>query len=354
MLIEDENTGHERLTPRGQDHILGRKPASKRQRKGSLHKINQVHPNQMGGTAKNFLKFGITAEEILRIDGSLEELNKLGGIKGVAHRLRVDVIDGLEGNADELKLRSATFGSNTYPVKKPKHFLEFLWEACQDETLLILVVCAIISLVVGLTTEDPKTGWYDGAGIGFAVILVVMVASISDWKQSLQFTELSAEKRKIQINVTRSGRRIKLLIYDLIVGDIVHLNIGDQIPGDGLLVKGHSLIIDESSMTGESEPMPKDDERPFLLSGCKVLDGFGTMMVTAVGMNTEWGRVMATLSEDVDESTPLQERLDTLATTIGKVGLGIAVIVFFVLLIRCLTNPDLFSITIVGTWTRFS
>lgn len=75
------------------------------------------------GSGKNFLKFGITAEEILKIDGSLEELNKLGGMKGVAHKLRVDIFDGLEGNPEELKLRSDTFGSNTYPVKKPKHFL---------------------------------------------------------------------------------------------------------------------------------------------------------------------------------------------------------------------------------------
>lgn len=122
------------------------------------------------------MKFGITADEILKIDGSLEGLNKLGGLKGVAHKLRVDIVDGLEGDPDEIKVRSDTFGSNTYPVKKPKHFLEFVWEACQDETLLILAVCAIVSLVVGLTTEDPKKGWYDGAGIGFAVILVVMVA----------------------------------------------------------------------------------------------------------------------------------------------------------------------------------
>jgi Ca2+-transporting ATPase len=341
MLVEDESTGHERLAPHGPESTTKKRLNPKMQSsKSNVHKMNAVHPVP-AGTAKSFHKFGITAEEILKIDGILDELNKHGGVKGLAHKLRVDPTNGIEGNPEELKFRTDTYGANTYPVKEQKHFLEFLWEACQDETLLILVVCAVVSLVVGLTTESLKTGWYDGAGIGFAVILVVCVASTSDWKQSLQFRELSAEKRKIQITVSRSGRRLKILIFDLVVGDIVHLNIGDQIPGDGVLVEGHSLVIDESSMTGESDPMAKDPEKPFLLSGCKVLDGFGTMMVTTVGMNTEWGKVMATLSEEVDESTPLQERLDSLATTIGKVGLGVAIIVFFVLLIRLLATTDL-------------
>ncbi|BBN09745.1 hypothetical protein MPTK1_4g22320 [Marchantia polymorpha subsp. ruderalis] len=295
---------------------------------------NKVHPGVP-------LKFGITQEEIKKLEGSFEELKKRGGVRVVMHALRITADRGVEGEPEEIKKRTESFGSNTYPEKKRKRFWQYVWEALQDETLLILIACAIVSLVVGLTTEDPKSGWYDGAGIAFAVICVVLVASISDWRQSLQFLELTAEKRKIYINCTRGGRRCKVLIFDLVVGDIVHLNVGDQIPGDGLLVEGQSLVIDESSMTGESDPMSKDDDHPFMLSGCKVLDGFGTMVVTAVGMNTEWGKVMATLSEDTDESTPLQERLDSLATTIGKIGLSIAVIVFVVLLIRFLATTDL-------------
>ncbi|KAJ7513628.1 hypothetical protein O6H91_23G007700 [Diphasiastrum complanatum] len=95
-------------------------------------------------------------------------------------------------------------------------------------------------------------------------------------------------------------------------------------------------------MTGESEPLPKDvEEKPFLMSGCKVLDGFGSMLVTAVGMHTEWGRVMATLSEDNDEETPLQVRLNELAATIGKVGLSVAVSCFIVSVSRLLAVVDL-------------
>lgn len=134
---------------------------------------------------------------------------------------------------------------------------------------------------------------------------------------------------------------MKMIIFDLVVGDIVHLGIGDQIPGDGILIGSNSMVIDESSMTGESEPALKDASHPFLISGCKVLDGSGTQMVTAVGMNTEWGKVMGTLSVDNEEETPLQVRLNNLAETIGKIGMTVAVSVFIILLIRLLAEIDI-------------
>lgn len=92
------------------------------------------------------------------------------------------------------------------------------------------------------------------------------------------------------------------------VGDIVHLSIGDQVPADGVVTESNSLTVDESQMTGESEPKKKGPDEPFLMSGCKIADGGGKMMIVAVGMNTEWGRLMSTLSSDDTEETPLQVR----------------------------------------------
>jgi P-type Ca2+ transporter type 2C len=95
------------------------------------------------------------------------------------------------------------------------------------------------------------------------------------------------------------------------------------------------VVIDESAMTGESDPVRKDpDTKPFMLSGCKVSEGCGEMVVTAVGMKTEWGRIMAVTSEENDEETPLQLRLDAVATSIGKVGTLVAVVVFIILMVR--------------------
>jgi len=136
------------------------------------------------------------------------------------------------------------------------------------------------------------------------------------------------------VEVVRGGKRCGASIFDLVVGDVVPLNIGDQVPADGVLISGYSLAIDESSMTGESKTVRKDQKAPFLMSGCKVADGYGSMLVTGVGINTEWGQLMANLSEDNGEETPLQVRLNGVATFIGMVGLSVAGVVLGVLAIR--------------------
>ncbi|KAG9458779.1 hypothetical protein H6P81_003287 [Aristolochia fimbriata] len=123
-----------------------------------------------------------------------------------------------------------------------------------------------------------KEGWYDRGNILFVVILVIVFTSISDYRQSLQFQNLNNEKRNIQLEVIRGGRRIHVSIFDLVVGDVVPLKIGDQVPADGILISGHSLVIDESNMTGESKIIHKDQKAPFLMSGWKVTDGYGYML----------------------------------------------------------------------------
>ncbi|XP_078162445.1 calcium-transporting ATPase 5, plasma membrane-type-like isoform X3 [Carex rostrata] len=271
-------------------------------------------------------------------DHNYSALQDYGGVNGVAKFLKTNIDGGITEDDAEIISRRNAFGSNTYPLKKGKSFWGFLWEACQDLTLIILMVAAALSLGLGIKTEGIKEGWYDGGSIAFAVCLVIVVTAISDYKQSLQFRHLNEEKQNIRIEVIRNGKRISISIFDLVVGDVVPLKIGDQVPADGLLISGQSLAIDESSMTGESKIVHKDPKSPFLMSGCKVADGYGIMLVTAVGMNTEWGLLMATISEDNNEETPLQVRLNGVATMIGMVGLAVAGVVLVVLLARYFTG----------------
>ncbi|XP_057855556.2 calcium-transporting ATPase 5, plasma membrane-type isoform X1 [Cryptomeria japonica] len=284
--------------------------------------------------------FGISAVKLAQLvrDKDFDSLQQIGGVKEVAKLLHTDADKGIKENPEELLCRRNAYGENTYPQKAARNFFVFLWEACQDTTLIILMICAALSLGFQIKTEGIKEGWYDGGSIAFAVILVIFVTAISDYRQSLQFQNLNEEKRNIQLQVIRGGRRFKVSIFDLLVGDVLPLNIGDQVPADGILIEGHSLSIDESSMTGESKFVHKDQKNPFLMSGCKVADGYGTMLVTGVGLNTEWGVLMASISEDNGEETPLQVRLNGVATFIGKVGLTVAVVVLIVLLIRYFTG----------------
>ncbi|KAL0552124.1 hypothetical protein IC582_011221 [Cucumis melo] len=281
---------------------------------------------------------------VLVKDRNVEALEQYGGVKGIADMLQSNLEKGIVGDDSDLLNRRNKYGSNTYPQKPGRSFWRFLWEAWQDLTLIILMIAAVASLVLGIKTEGIKEGWYDGGSIAFAVILVIVVTAISDYRQSLQFQNLNKEKRNIQVEVVRGGRRIEVSIYDIVVGDVIPLNIGDQVPADGILISGHSLAIDESSMTGESKIVQKHGKEPFLMSGCKVADGNGTMLVTSVGVNTEWGLLMASISEDNGEETPLQVRLNGVATLIGIVGLTVAFAVLVVLLARYFTghskNPD--------------
>ncbi|CAL4971071.1 unnamed protein product [Urochloa decumbens] len=290
--------------------------------------------------------FGIGEEQltVMTRDHNYSALQEYGGVKGLANLLKTNSEKGIHGDEADLSCRANAFGANRYPRKKGRSFWVFLWEACQDMTLVTLIIAAVISLVLGISTEGIKEGWYDGTSIAFAVFLVIVVTAVSDYKQSLQFQHLNEEKQNIQLEVIRGGRRIQVSIFDIVVGDVVALKIGDQVPADGVVINSHSLAIDESSMTGESKIVTKDQKTPFLMAGCKVADGYGTMLVTAVGLNTEWGLLMASISEDNNEETPLQVRLNGVATFIGIVGLSVAAMVLVVLFARYFsghtTNSD--------------
>ncbi|XP_057521900.1 putative calcium-transporting ATPase 11, plasma membrane-type [Amaranthus tricolor] len=278
--------------------------------------------------------FNIHADELALIVRSHNQrgLKNHGGVDGIANKISTSLKEGI--NSKETKQRRAIFGFNLFVEKPCKNFLSFVWDALQDLTLIILMICAVISIGVGLATEGWPNGMYDGLGIILSILLVVMVTAISDYKQCLQFKDLDKEKKNIKVDTTRNGQRQQISIYELVVGDVVSLSIGDQVPADGLFISGYNLSIDESSLSGESEPVEVTDEKPFLLSGTKVQDGSAKMLVTGVGMNTEWGSLMATLNEGDEEETPLQVKLNGVATIIGKIGLGFAVVTFLVLVGR--------------------
>ncbi|URE13269.1 Ca2+-ATPase N terminal autoinhibitory domain [Musa troglodytarum] len=277
--------------------------------------------------------FRICADELGSIvEGhDVKKLTIHGGVDGIADKLSTSIYNGLIASEDKMMCRQEIYGINKFTECPVQSFWVFLWEALQDTTLIILAVCAFVSLIVGVSAEGWPKGSHDGLGIAASILLVVFVTATSDYRQSLQFQDLDKEKKKISVQVTRDGFRQKISIYDILPGDIVHLAIGDQVPADGLFISGFSLLIDESSLTGESEPVVVNSDNPFLLSGTKVRDGSCKMLVTTVGMRTQWGKLMATLSEGGDDETPLQVKLNGVATIIGQIGLFFAVVTFAVL-----------------------
>ena len=127
---------------------------------------------------------------------------------------------------------------------KPKSLVSgfFVWEVLHGMTIMILAICAFVSFLISIMMKGWPKGAQNGLGIVASVLLVVCVTAISDYRQSLQFKDLDTEKEKITAQVTRSGQRQKISVYDLIPGDIVHLSIGDQFPADRLFVLGFFFV----------------------------------------------------------------------------------------------------------------
>ncbi|KAG5560222.1 hypothetical protein RHGRI_003494 [Rhododendron griersonianum] len=270
---------------------------------------------------------------------NLGQLGKYNGVEGLASHLKTNLDGGIDGDAEDVSRRNQAFGSNTYPSPPAQNPFYFVFQALRDPTALILLVFAALSLRFGIKENGLGEGWYDGGSIFVAVLPGIVVSAIRNFKKNRQFVKLSRAISNIQVDVVRSGRRQQVSIFNIVVGDVVYLETGDQVPADGLFIDGHSLLVEESSITGESDHVEVDlTQNPFLLSGTKVADGYGRMLVTSVGMNTTWGESMSTISMDSNEQTPLKSRLKKLTSLLEKVGLTVAFLVFVILLIEYFTG----------------
>ncbi len=142
---------------------------------------------------------------------------------------------------------------------------------------------------------------------------------------------LQSDKR---VKVVRSGLVEQISSWDLLVGDVVELLPGDEVPADGLLLRGSRLVIDESPLTGESIPVRKSAEAPFMFSGCQVSEGTALILVTGVGVRSSAGQIQSLLNEKQSEETVLQAKLKIVAVQIGKLGISAGILTFLGLLLR--------------------
>ncbi|KAB2067566.1 hypothetical protein ES319_A09G235800v1 [Gossypium barbadense] len=265
----------------------------------------------------------------------LDRLQEFGGVNGVASNFGTDTQVGISGGADDVARLRNTFGSNTYNKPPTKGFFHFVIEALKEPAVMILLGCAALSLGFKIKAHGHKDSWYEVGSNFAAVFLPIVFSAISNYMQNRQFKELSRTNNKILVDVVRGGQRQQIRMFDVVVGDIVCLKMGDQVPADGLFLDGHSLQVDESSMTGETEHTEvNSSQNPFLLSWTKVAHGDARMLVTSVGSNTTWGQI----SRETNEQTPLQARLNKLSLSIAKVGLAVAFPVLLVLLVRYFTG----------------
>jgi len=257
--------------------------------------------------------------------------------------------------------RKRVFQDNTLPAKKPLNIFQLMWMAYNDYILFLLTAAAIVSLAIGLyqtfgiarTPNNPPLEWVEGVAIIIAIIIIVIAGSVNDYEKERQFAKLNKKKQDRTVKVIRSGKSQVVSLFEVLVGDVVHLESGDVIPADGIFINGHNVKCDESSETGESMHVRKhpgdevfqaiQEQRdfhkmdPFIVSGTKVAEGLGTFLITATGVNSTYGRILMSLRED-PSFTPLQSRLNKLAKRIAWLGGVAGILLFIVLFIKFLVQ----------------
>ncbi|XP_074024452.1 plasma membrane calcium-transporting ATPase 1 isoform X4 [Numenius arquata] len=317
--------------------------------------------------------FGVTLAELrslmeLRAADALHKIQECyGDVHGICTKLKTSPNEGLSGNPADIERREAVFGKNFIPPKKPKTFLQLVWEALQDVTLIILEIAAVVSLGlsfyqppggneslcgsvnVGEEEEESEAGWIEGAAILLSVVCVVLVTAFNDWSKEKQFRGLQSRiEQEQKFTVIRGGQVIQIPVADIIVGDIAQVKYGDLLPADGVLIQGNDLKIDESSLTGESDHVKKSlDRDPMLLSGkkqdgavenrnkAKAQDGAAMEMQPLKsedgGDGDEKDKKRANLPKK--EKSVLQGKLTKLAVQIGKAGLLMSAITVIILVL---------------------
>lgn len=212
----------------------------------------------------------------------------------------------------------------------------------EDFILKVLCVAAVVATVVGIYNDGFAMGWIDGVSILVAIIIIVVVTVANDMAKERKFQELMQRSDVMAARVRRNDTLRTVDSTELVVGDVIELETGDTVPADCLLVEALDMTTNESVLTGEPEAIVKEpvtkenlphNPCPFLLQGSLVETGEGKAVVLAVGDNTNQGRAGLSMNIE-DEQTPLQNKLDTIANQIGKLGFAVAILVFIVVCVR--------------------
>ncbi len=247
-----------------------------------------------------------------------------------------------------------THGVNilTPPPKAPlwKRFLEKF----KDPLIIILIVAGILSVAIAIyeyyALNQGGGVFFEPLGIFIAIILATGLAFYFENKADKEFTLLNQVNDDEPVEVIRDGNATRIPKKDVVVGDIVILNTGVEIPADGKLLDAITLNIDESTLTGEpvchktTDPAQFDPDATFpsdqVMRGTKVMEGHGVMEVTAVGDNTENGKVFEAAQIDDSVKTPLNEQLDGLGKLISRISYGIAAAIVVGRLVMYFINAD--------------
>ncbi|KAK3668530.1 plasma membrane calcium [Elasticomyces elasticus] len=205
----------------------------------------------------------VTFSEAMHCYKELRELDGTAAPRDVRTRQHIVGATGSDGTFVD---RKRVYSDNRLPEKHATPLWKLMWMAYNDKILILLTVAAMISLALGLYEtlgadhppgSPPPVDWIEGLAICIAIIIVVLVGSLNDYQKERAFVKLNAKKDDRQVKVIRSGKSFMINVYEILVGDVLHLEPGDMVPADGIFISGHNVKCDESSATGESDALKK-------------------------------------------------------------------------------------------------
>ena len=241
---------------------------------------------------------------------------------------------------DEVRKSREKYGVNLLtPPKRPSLWKLYL-EKFEDPVVRVLLVAALFSLIISIVENE----YAETIGIIAAILLATGIGFFFEYDANKKFDLLNAVNEETLVKVIRNGRVQEIPRKDVVVGDIIVLETGEEIPADGELLEAISLQVNESNLTGEpvinktTVEADFDEEATYasnrVLRGTTVVDGHGTMRVLSVGDDTEIGKVARQSTEQSTEPTPLNIQLTKLANLIGKIGFSVAGLAFAIFFIK--------------------
>lgn len=244
---------------------------------------------------------------------------------------------------EQVKLSREQHGKNVLTPPQRTSLWKLYLDKYRDPIIQILLVAAFVSLILAFIEKN----FMETIGIFVAVFLATTVGFYFERDAAKKFNLLTALSEEQPVKVRRNGKVMEIPRHDVVVGDVVLVEVGDEVPADGELILCNDLQINESALTGE--PVAEKSlegggdgayPRNVILRSTMVMNGRGEFVVTAVGDATEIGKVAKKSTEQTSVETPLHMQLDKLAKMISKVGSVVSVAAFFIFLIHdILTNP---------------
>lgn len=270
--------------------------------------------------------------------------------------------------AAQVEESRAKHGENVLTPPESDPWWKLYLEKFEDPVIRILIIAAVITMIVGAVDGH----YAEGIAVIIAILLATTLAFINEFRAQREFDVLNQVSDEAPTSVIRDGAFVLVPRKELVVGDLVLIESGSEIPADGVVVEAVSLQVNEALLTGESLPVNKsvgkyDPEHSFpenqLYRSTLVVDGHGTFEVTAVGNSTKIGEIAREAIGETDEVTPLNAQLARLSKLIGVLGFGVAALTYSALVLHAAAIGELvlsgqnwlfFGILIVTVLTMMS